>query len=160
MSVLHRSRVILCLVAFLSACATPPPPHVTAVEKPIEKPVEKPVFTEVGLASWYGHRHDEHPTASGEPFDLTSLTAAHRTLPFGTMVRVTRLDSGTSATVRINDRGPFGGGRVIDLSAAAAHALNIAGDGTTTVRIDEFLSDQPGGTQSVAEGQPSAPQSH
>jgi rare lipoprotein A len=86
-----------------------------------------------GLASYYW---DGHKTASGEPFDTTAMTAAHRTLPFNTRVRVTHLDTGRSVIVRINDRGPFKDGRVIDLSRAAAHALKIEKKGLARVKLD------------------------
>ena len=88
-----------------------------------------------GLASWYGGQFQGRPTASGELFDTNQLTAAHRTLPFGTIVRVTRIDNGLEVEVRINDRGPFVDGRVIDLSFAAASALEMTGDGVAPVRL-------------------------
>jgi rare lipoprotein A len=75
-------------------------------------------------------------TATGERFDPTAMTAAHRTLPFGTRVRVTRLDTGNSVVVRINDRGPFKPGRVIDLSERAAENLGMTGIGVTPVRLE------------------------
>ena len=88
-----------------------------------------------GTASWYGDAFAGRPTASGVPFDPGALTAAHRTLPFGTIVKVTRLDTGKSVTVVINDRGPYSGGRVLDLSEAAAQALGMIDDGTAPVKI-------------------------
>ncbi|MCI0371484.1 MAG: septal ring lytic transglycosylase RlpA family protein [candidate division NC10 bacterium] len=93
-------------------------------------------MTEVGLASWYGREHHGKRTASGEPFDMGALTAAHRSLPFGTWVRVTHLTTGQTVTVRINDRGPWVGGRVIDLSRRAAQTLGILGDGVARVRLE------------------------
>jgi rare lipoprotein A len=90
----------------------------------------------VGLASWYGARHAGHRTASGERFDPDALTAAHRTLPFGSRVRVTNVENGRSVVVRINDRGPFAEGRVIDLSEAAARAIGITESGLARVRLD------------------------
>ncbi len=88
-----------------------------------------------GVASWYGRAFAGRKTASGERFDPAELTAAHRTLPFGTKVRVTHAGSGRSVVVRINDRGPFHGSRVIDLSQAAAEAIGIrsAGSGRVTL---------------------------
>ena len=86
-----------------------------------------------GLAAFYS---DSQTTASGERFNKSVLTAAHRTLPFGTRVRVTRRDTGQSVVVRINDRGPFGRGRVIDLSERAARSLNMTGRGVAPVRLD------------------------
>jgi rare lipoprotein A len=83
--------------------------------------------TERGLASWYGHRFHGRPTASGEPFDADAFTAAHRTLPFGTRVRVRHVANGRAVVVRINDRGPARRDRLIDLSLAAARALGLHG---------------------------------
>jgi rare lipoprotein A len=80
-----------------------------------------------GVASWYGPGFHGRLTANGERFNTNSLTAAHRTLPFGTRVRVTNAETGRSVVVRINDRGPFTKGRVIDLSKAAARAIGVAG---------------------------------
>jgi len=81
-------------------------------------------------------------TANGEKFDRRAMTAAHRTLPFDTVVRVTNLDTGKTVKVRINDRGPYGGGRIIDVSSAAAVRLEMVEDGTAQVRIEAFASDQ------------------
>lgn len=86
-----------------------------------------------GFASYYGRGE---VTAAGEPFDPTAMTAAHRTLPFGTRVRVTRVDTGDSIVVRINDRGPFKEGRVIDLSEGAAEHLGMTGVGLAQVRLE------------------------
>jgi rare lipoprotein A len=91
---------------------------------------------EEGLASWYGGKFQGRRTASGEIFDTNQLTAAHRSLPFGTLVLVTNLENGKSATVRINDRGPFVLGRIIDLSMVAATAIGLAGRGVAPVRIE------------------------
>jgi rare lipoprotein A len=90
---------------------------------------------EEGLASWYGGKFHGRRTASGEIFDTRQLTAAHRSLPFGTWVLVTNLENGKSVTVRINDRGPFVEGRVIDLSLAAAAAIGLTGKGVVPVRL-------------------------
>jgi rare lipoprotein A len=89
-----------------------------------------------GLASWYGEDFDGRPTASGDPFDMAALTAAHQSLPFGTRVRVTNLANGHSVVVTINDRGPYAKHRLIDLSHAAATKLGYVEDGVTKVRID------------------------
>jgi len=88
-----------------------------------------------GIASWYGREFAGRRTASGERFDPGELTAAHRTLPFGSMVRVTHVGSGRSVVVRINDRGPFTKGRVIDVSEAAAHTLGLVGPGHGEVEL-------------------------
>jgi rare lipoprotein A len=89
-----------------------------------------------GIASWYGAVLNGHRTASGEVFDMNRLTAAHRTLPFGTMVRVTDVHSGKSVVVRINDRGVLSPDGVIDLSRAAADKLGIRKAGITSVRLE------------------------
>ena len=82
---------------------------------------------QAGVASWYGPGFHGRKTANGERFDMNALTAAHRTLPLGTQVRVTNTHTGQSVVVRINDRGPYVGRRVIDLSKASAQAIGIAG---------------------------------
>ncbi|HPQ41445.1 MAG TPA: septal ring lytic transglycosylase RlpA family protein [bacterium] len=92
--------------------------------------------TEVGLASWYGRKFQGGLTASGERYDMYRLTAAHPTLPFGTRVRVTRLENGRSVIVRINDRGPFIAGRIIDLSYQAARDLGMIREGLARVRVE------------------------
>jgi rare lipoprotein A len=88
-----------------------------------------------GLASWYGKGFHGRPTASGERFDMHALTAAHPTLPFGTVVRVRSVEDGRTVDVRINDRGPWTRRRVIDLSRAAAKALGLIDLGTGTRRV-------------------------
>ncbi len=90
---------------------------------------------ETGVASWYGHPYHGRQSASGEIYDMEQMTAAHRTLPFGTRVHVEDLDNGMSTEVRINDRGPFVDNRVIDLSHAAAQAIGMIGPGTAHVRL-------------------------
>jgi rare lipoprotein A len=106
----------------------------------IPAPPSQPTLVETGLASWYGRRFHGKLTASGEVFNQEKFTAAHRTLPWGSRVKVTNLANGKSVEVRINDRGPFGKGRIIDVSRAAARVLGIVGSGITTVRL-EWLSD-------------------
>ena len=94
------------------------------------------VFAEtVGIASYYGARHHGHLTASGEIFDRNKLTATHRSLAFGTTIEVVNLDNGRHVLVRVNDRGPFARGRVLDLSERAARDLGFIGAGTARVRI-------------------------
>jgi rare lipoprotein A len=90
----------------------------------------------VGTASWYGSYFDGKATASGEPFNMYDLTAAHPTLPLGTEVRVTNLRNGRTVVVRINDRGPVVPGRIIDLSYSAARALDVKARGLQRVRLD------------------------
>jgi rare lipoprotein A len=88
-----------------------------------------------GQASWYGSDFQGSPTASGEPFDMNALTAAHRTLPLGSYARVKNLDNGRSVVVRINDRGPHARRRTIDLSYAAAREIEMVNDGTAPVEV-------------------------
>lgn len=92
--------------------------------------------TERGDASWYGPDCQGKPTADGETFNMNDLTAAHRRLPFGSVVRVTNLANGLSVEVRINDRGPYQDGRIIDLSSAAADVIQMKKAGTVPVEIE------------------------
>jgi len=92
-------------------------------------------YYEVGIASWYGPGFDGNYTASGEIYDMNGISAAHKTLPFGTIVRVVDLETGRSVVVRINDRGPFIEGRIIDLSKGAAEELGIIEKGITRVGL-------------------------
>lgn len=91
---------------------------------------------QIGKATWYGARHHGRPTASGEPFDQHALTAAHRTLPFGTLVRVTNRANGRSVVVRVNDRGPHGRGLIIDVSFAAAERLDMVKAGVVACELE------------------------
>jgi rare lipoprotein A len=91
---------------------------------------------EEGDASWYGPGLYGRKTASGETLRPGTLTAAHRTLPFGTCLRVTNLENGRAVEVRVNDRGPYAAGRIIDVSETAARALGMRGQGVTRVRLD------------------------
>jgi rare lipoprotein A len=100
-------------------------------------------FEQEGLASWYGGKFQGRQTASGEVFDTNQFTAAHKGLPFGTIVKVTSLESGLSTVVRINDRGPFIPGRIIDLSRAAAAAIGLTKQGVASVRIETLPPDSP-----------------
>jgi rare lipoprotein A len=93
-------------------------------------------FSESGIASWYGRKFHGRKTSNGEVYDMYALTAAHKTLPLGVYVKVTRLDTGLAVTVRVNDRGPFVAGRIIDLSYTAAQQLGIVESGTARVRIE------------------------
>ncbi len=89
-----------------------------------------------GVASWYGDDFDGWLTASGEVYDMQALTAAHRTLPFGTVVRVTNAENGRQVRVRINDRGPYVNGRIIDLSYGAARQLGLVASGVAAVQLE------------------------
>lgn len=100
-------------------------------------------YTEVGVASWYGAPFDGRRTSDGEIYDMNELTAAHRTLPFNSIVRVTNLTNGKQVNVRINDRGPFVANRIIDLSHSAASAIGMLGPGTAEVRLDVIGGPDP-----------------
>jgi rare lipoprotein A len=91
---------------------------------------------QIGTASWYGENFDGKPTASGEPYDMYDMTAAHLTLPMGSYVKVTNLKNGQAVVVRVNDRGPIVPGRIIDLSYGAAQALQFRHRGLQRVRLD------------------------
>jgi rare lipoprotein A len=102
---------------------------------PAPAPPPAPPRPLVDVASWYGEWHQGRPTASGEPFDMTALTAAHRWLPLGACVEVTHLGNGRHVFVRVNDRGPYVPGRTIDLSLRAAEDLGMTDQGLARVRI-------------------------
>ncbi len=105
---------------------------------------------ERGMASWYGYPFHGRLTASGERYDMEAMTAAHKTLPFGTVVLVTCLETGASVSVRINDRGPFIAGRIIDLSAAAGRLLGLEKRGVTRVSLS--ILSAPATVQNTAAG--------
>ncbi len=122
-----------------ATAGTPKAPPAQAVVPPAVKPSKRTfrsVMTDLGMASWYGGVRDGHRTASGEIFDKTLLTACHRTLPFGTLVKVIDIASGRSVVVRINDRGVLSPDRIIDLSSAAADELGILRAGVAKVRLE------------------------
>jgi rare lipoprotein A len=127
-----------CLAALLAACAHRP-----------QAPAEAPsggarAAVEVGLASYYSQGLQGRRTASGERYDPHAFTCAHRHHPFGTRLRVTALESGRSVEVRVNDRGPFAEGRVVDLSLAAAKALGMLSAGVIRVRVEPVGAGAPG----------------
>lgn len=95
-------------------------------------------YDETGIASWYGKDFHGRKTASGETFDMSAISAAHRTLPLGAVIRVTNLDNFKSIKVKVNDRGPFSGSRILELSYAAARELGFAARGTARVKIEVF----------------------
>lgn len=143
----RRWLLPLCSVAilFFQACASTPPPAPSTPEghpKPYRvygtwyKPMpDAKDFSEQGIASWYGEKFHGRKTSSGEVYDMYAMTAAHKTLPLGTWVRVRRTDTGRQVVVRVNDRGPFVHGRVIDLSYTAAKGLDMVGPGTARVEV-------------------------
>jgi rare lipoprotein A len=135
---MNRVLSILMVAVFLAASvgAAPVPDHPVSQSKTKSKTFQsgsKPY--QVGRASWYGKRFHGRTTASGEDFNMFELTAAHRQLPLGTYVKVTNLRNGKSVIVRINDRGPYVGGRIMDLSYSAARMLDFRA-GVEKVRLD------------------------
>lgn len=117
-----------------NAASAPATPHPKKTRTP---PEPAPLgYTEEGNASWYGDPFNGRHAANGEIYDMNKLTAAHRTMPFETMVRVTNLNNGKSTTVRITDRGPFVDNRIIDLSHAAAQEIGSIGPGVVPVRLE------------------------
>jgi rare lipoprotein A len=121
--------------ALLEQSGEPTIRHV-AVRRVRHTPINRPIETQFashGIASFYS---DEQQTANGEKFDPNAMTAAHRSLPFGTKLRVTNLATGRSVTVRVNDRGPYIAGRVVDVSYSAAESLGIVGRGIAKVKLD------------------------
>jgi rare lipoprotein A len=110
-----------------------------------------------GIATWYGRRYHGKPTSSGEPYDMYAMTAAHTTLPIPSYARVTNLKNGKSVVVRVNDRGPFVDGRIIDLSYTAAHRIGVLAGGNAMVEVQTILPDGAGRTIAAAPPQPVAP---
>jgi rare lipoprotein A len=161
-----RVPILLALLGALTACShkaarvavpTAPSPAATlpsqsesaetapvAPPAPIQVPPDaKPLFVETGIASWYGPPYHNRRGSNGEVYDMHAMTAAHRTLPLGSIVRVVNIATNASAVVRITDRGPFIGGRVIDLSKAAAEQIGMLQKGTAQVRLDVLTTPVP-----------------
>ena len=132
------------LVAFIfsgcgkkhSVAAKRTAPAATHAPAPSKAITESAISNEVGVASWYGRPFHGRQAANGEIYDMEKLTAAHKTLPFGTWVRVTNLSNNKTVEVRITDRGPFIAGRIIDLSHAAAQEVELIGPGVAQVRLE------------------------
>jgi rare lipoprotein A (peptidoglycan hydrolase) len=112
-------------------------PQAASTKKPevVQQAGKAPPY-QIGTASWYGQDFHGKPTASGEPYNMYDMTAAHRTIPLGTYVQVTNLHNGRAVVVKVNDRGPIIPGRIIDLSYAAARELRAWHEGLLRVRID------------------------
>ncbi len=126
--------LLVTLLFFFSACASPSRRDVEGIYSPGYYPSEG--YTQLGTASWYGIEEHGKYAASGERFSMHDHTAAHRSLPLGTVVRVTNLENGRDVIVRINDRGPFVDGRIIDLSYAAAKSIGMITNGTAKVKVE------------------------
>ena len=125
---LRLFAALVLTVALVTACSSRTP----VVKEPV---VKEPGYHAVGLASYYGRKFHGRRTASGEHYNMQALTAAHRTLAFGSRVEVTNLKNGRKVRVRINDRGPFIKGRIIDLSYAAAKQIGMLSRGVARVKI-------------------------
>ena len=166
MGVLRVFTIVAGMGLLLAGCGTTPPPAQPAppamtvppnagvykVGKPYQidgtwyYPQEQPDYDETGIASWYGPTFYGKYTANGEVYDGNALTAAHRTLPRPVNVRVTNLETGKSIIVRVNDRGPYARGRIIDLSRRAAELLGVVQNGTARVRVTYLArADMAGG---------------
>ena len=130
-----RLASVFLLLGTLGCAGKPAPSTVPAAVGPTER----------GIASWYGAKYHGRTTANGERYDMHAMTAAHPTLPFGLIVEVTNLDNDRRVRVRINDRGPFKKGRVIDLSYAAAQKLDMVHTGLARVRLRVVESGPPPG---------------
>jgi rare lipoprotein A len=126
-----------------------PPPTISTERRPIPaRPVEvpanaKPILIESGLASWYGGPYHNRKAANGEVYDMDAMTAAHRTLPLNSVIRVTNPTNGRSAVLRVTDRGPFIEGRILDLSRAAAKAIETWRAGVAPVKIEVLSTPKP-----------------
>ncbi|KJS35107.1 MAG: hypothetical protein VR70_16365 [Rhodospirillaceae bacterium BRH_c57] len=117
-------------------------------------PKEEYAYREEGMASWYGPGFHGKMTANGEPYDQNAMTAAHRTLPMPSMVRVTNLDNGRSLVLRINDRGPFAKNRIIDISQRGAQLLGFVNQGTARVRVEVMAEESMALKSAALRGQP------
>jgi len=142
-------RALCCIAAFLFFNCTSTPRFAergeqhsserkptTQTEQPIQQNSGKILLTLEGIASYYAHDFHGKQTSNGETFDMNALTAAHRTFPFGTKVRVTNLENNKTVVVRVNDRGPFKEGRMMDLSMGAAKEIDLIRTGTARVRLE------------------------
>jgi rare lipoprotein A len=141
----HVAAVVALIVAWgtvqgpTKSLTTIAPPHSRPATANVTKAAGKPY--QIGTASWYGDYFDGKETASGEPFNMYDLTAAHPSLPLGTMVKVTNLRNHKAVVVKINDRGPVVPGRIIDLSYSAAKTLQFKSSGLQKVRLDVVYPD-------------------
>jgi peptidoglycan lytic transglycosylase len=128
--------------------ATIPPPH-PAASVPQAPPAQEPVYRETGVAGWIGKELQGKKTASGEVFDREGLSAAHRTLPLGTIIRITNLDNSKSVNVKVIDRGPFVKNRILDVSYGAARELGFLANGTARVQIESLETVHAAGRYTV-----------
>ena len=166
---MRRFGLVFAFMLFLAACnhkpATVSVPSAPPIQQPSSAPGAapttadsipaenipvppdaKPILIETGVASWYGPPYHNRRGSNGEIYDMNAMTAAHRTLPLGSIVRVTNMNGGESCVVRITDRGPFIEGRIVDLSKAAAEKLELVRRGTGQVRLEVLTTPAPIGT--------------
>lgn len=136
----RQSAFLLAALSFVAACARRPAYRVPV---PSTVPPPKSGWSQEGIASWYGRPFYGRRAADGEIYDMYKMVAAHRTLPFNSLVRVTDLQNGRQVTVRIIDRGPFVKNRIIDLSFGAARALDMVGPGVAPVRLQLVSGQNP-----------------
>ncbi len=139
----RNAALILLATLALAACQTaivpppPPPPPPVPEATPLPPPsCPRYVYYQEGTSSWYGASHHGRPTASGTPYDMNGLSAAHRRLKLGTRIRVTNLENNRVVELLVNDRGPYVRGRILDVSQRAAQQLGFLDDGRATVRIE------------------------
>jgi rare lipoprotein A len=135
-----RRILLLALLALATTACGAATPRPESPESTTTTPPSRARKTQDGNATWYGGKFHGRKTASGERYNQNAFTAAHRTLPFGTRVRVTNKKNGKSVQVRINDRGPFGGRAIIDLSRAAARDIDMISDGIVPVHLEVLWS--------------------
>jgi rare lipoprotein A len=132
---LHAKLALVLAPFVLASCAQVSPRQQSTKEALLSCPQARQ-YQEVGTASWYGREHHGRRTASGQAFNMHGLTAAHRTLPFGSRIRVTNVGNGRSVVLTVNDRGPFIKGRFLDVSYRAARDLNFVRAGITRVKVE------------------------
>jgi rare lipoprotein A len=132
---LIRTGALVVLIAMPGACAVSESPDLFS-DNAVSPAAQDRFYRETGVAAWYGKELHGKKTASGEVFDMNALSAAHRLLPLGSLIRVTNLENFKSIKLRITDRGPFNKGRVLDLSYGAAKELGFVAQGTARVRIE------------------------
>ncbi len=171
---MRRCLTALCAALLLSGCLSlprpsPAPPAASDQAPAADVPsyvvfgqryypmAEATGYRERGVASWYGKKFHGLDTANGERYDMYAMTAAHKTLPLPTWVRVTNLRNGASIVVRVNDRGPFAKNRLIDLSYEAARRIDMIGDGTTLVEVEAIPPPAPASVTATAASAPAEP---
>ena len=144
-----REKVILFFILSLFISCAPASHRVDEPNNISSDNIYNDGYSQIGIASWYGVEEHGRPTATGERFTMYGYTAAHRTLPMGTIIRITNLENGRDVIVKVNDRGPFVEGRIVDLSHAAAKSIDMIDNGTAKVKVEVISS--PGRTNNYFE---------